>query len=56
VENIRPFMNRNLVRFSMTGADTEAEVDRAIRNLEAVWEPLRGARESAPLESQMSQM
>ena len=33
-------MHRNLVRFSITAANTEAEVDQAIRGLEAVWQML----------------
>ena len=33
-------MNRNLVRFSITAVNTEAEVDSAIRALEEVWEML----------------
>ncbi len=36
-------MHRNLVRFSMTAANTEAEVDRAIEGLQAVWEKLHGS-------------
>jgi len=35
-------MHRNLVRFSITSVNTEAEVEHAIRALEAVWERLRG--------------
>ncbi|HLK58329.1 MAG TPA: aminotransferase class I/II-fold pyridoxal phosphate-dependent enzyme [Chthonomonadaceae bacterium] len=35
-------MNRNLVRFSITSANTEAELEHAIRALEAVWQALKG--------------
>ena len=35
--------NRNLVRFSITSANTEAELDRAITALEAVWRLLNKA-------------
>jgi 7-keto-8-aminopelargonate synthetase-like enzyme/NAD(P)-dependent dehydrogenase (short-subunit alcohol dehydrogenase family)/acyl carrier protein len=34
---------RNLVRFSITSANTDAEMDQAIRALEAVWEALHPA-------------
>ncbi len=33
-------INRNLVRFSLTAANTEEELDQAVRALEAVWEAL----------------
>jgi 7-keto-8-aminopelargonate synthetase-like enzyme/NAD(P)-dependent dehydrogenase (short-subunit alcohol dehydrogenase family)/acyl carrier protein len=38
-------VNRNLVRFSLTAANTEAELDQAIRALQAVWDGLH-SRES----------
>ncbi len=31
-------MHRNLVRFSITAANTEAEIDQAIKGLQAVWD------------------
>lgn len=31
-------MHRNLVRFSITSANTEAEIDQALKGLQAVWE------------------
>lgn len=49
-------INRNLVRFSITAVNTEAEVNRAIRALETVWEKLRGAGKTVPPESQMSKV
>ena len=44
-------MNRNLVRFSITAANTEEEVDQAIQALEAVWEKLTAAGNGAKLEA-----
>jgi 8-amino-7-oxononanoate synthase len=41
-------VNRNLVRFSLTAANTEEELDHAIRALEAVWDALHPRRKSAP--------
>ncbi len=37
-------MNRNLVRFSITAAHTEAEADHAIGALQAVWRALHGSQ------------
>jgi 7-keto-8-aminopelargonate synthetase-like enzyme len=31
-------MHRNLVRFSITASNTEAEIDQAIKGLQAVWD------------------
>jgi 7-keto-8-aminopelargonate synthetase-like enzyme len=42
---------RNLVRFSMTSANTEQEVDQAIQALEAVWEALHPAGADSPKEA-----
>jgi len=47
-------INRNLVRFSITAANTEAEVDQAIQALEAVWMQLHGKPEPGQLESKKS--
>jgi myxalamid-type polyketide synthase MxaB len=41
---------RNLVRFSITSANTEQEMDQAIRALEAVWEALHPAAADSPKE------
>jgi myxalamid-type polyketide synthase MxaB len=46
--------NRNLVRFSITAANTEAEVEHAIRALEAVWEKLGGGVPKSQPEPQAS--
>jgi 7-keto-8-aminopelargonate synthetase-like enzyme len=35
-------MHRNLARFSITAANTEAEIDQAIRGLQAVWDMIHG--------------
>ena len=43
-------IDRNLIRFSITAVNTDAELDRAIAALEAVWKELRGRREARPLE------
>jgi 7-keto-8-aminopelargonate synthetase-like enzyme len=42
---------RNLVRFSITSANTEQEMDQAIRALEAVWEALHSAAADSPKET-----
>jgi myxalamid-type polyketide synthase MxaB len=42
-------IHRNLVRFSITAANTQAEIDRAINALEAVWNRLHGAAEHIPV-------
>jgi 7-keto-8-aminopelargonate synthetase-like enzyme len=42
---------RNLVRFSITSANTEQELDQAIRALEAVWETLHPAGAEHPKEA-----
>jgi myxalamid-type polyketide synthase MxaB len=42
---------RNLVRFSITSANTEHEMDQAIRALEAVWEALHPAAAESPKET-----
>jgi 7-keto-8-aminopelargonate synthetase-like enzyme len=42
---------RNLVRFSITSANTEQEVDQAIQALEAVWEALHPASGSRQQQS-----
>jgi 7-keto-8-aminopelargonate synthetase-like enzyme len=42
---------RNLVRFSITSANTEQEMDQAIRALEAVWEALHPAAADSPKET-----
>jgi myxalamid-type polyketide synthase MxaB len=47
-------MERNLVRFSITAANTEAEVDHAIRALEAVRECLNAPGNGAKLELQLA--
>jgi 7-keto-8-aminopelargonate synthetase-like enzyme len=46
-------MNRNLVRFSITAINTDAEIDRAIRALEAVGKLLRAGRDGGRLESEI---
>ncbi|MGB1009813.1 MAG: aminotransferase class I/II-fold pyridoxal phosphate-dependent enzyme, partial [Thiolinea sp.] len=38
-------MNRNLVRFSITASNTEAEINQAIAALGAVWEMVHGEQE-----------
>ena len=38
-------MNSNLVRFSITASNTEAEIDQAIAALGAVWEMVHGEQE-----------
>jgi myxalamid-type polyketide synthase MxaB len=48
-------LERNLVRFSVTAANTAEEVDRAIRALEAVWKRIRGAKAKPASVTQMSQ-
>ncbi len=47
-------VNRSLVRFSITSANTDEEVDRAIRALEAVWEQLHATPSGASGEAQLS--
>jgi len=47
--------NRNLVRFSITAANTEAEIALAIRALEAVWAMLHADRTPVPREREMSE-
>ncbi len=42
---------RNLVRFSITSANTEEEMDQAILALEAVWEALHPAATDSPKET-----
>jgi 7-keto-8-aminopelargonate synthetase-like enzyme/acyl carrier protein len=42
---------RNLVRFSITSANTDQEMDQAIRALEAVWEALHPAAAESPKEA-----
>jgi acyl transferase domain-containing protein/7-keto-8-aminopelargonate synthetase-like enzyme/acyl carrier protein len=42
---------RNLVRFSITAANTEQEIDQAIRALDAVWEALHPAAADSPNET-----
>jgi 7-keto-8-aminopelargonate synthetase-like enzyme len=42
---------RNLVRFSITSANTEEEMDQAIRALEAVWEALHPTGAENPTEA-----
>jgi 7-keto-8-aminopelargonate synthetase-like enzyme len=42
---------RNLVRFSITSANTQQEMDQAIRALEAVWEALHPAGAESPKEA-----
>jgi 7-keto-8-aminopelargonate synthetase-like enzyme len=42
---------RNLVRFSMTSANTEQEMDQAIQALEAVWDSLHPADVDSPRET-----
>jgi 7-keto-8-aminopelargonate synthetase-like enzyme len=43
--------DRNLVRFSITAANTEQEMDQAIQALEAVWEALHPAGADSPKET-----
>jgi 7-keto-8-aminopelargonate synthetase-like enzyme len=45
---------RNLVRFSITAANTEQEMDQAIRALEAVWEALHPAGADSPKETALT--
>jgi len=47
--------NRSLVRFSITAANTDAEIDRAIAALEAVRKLLHAERATTPLERSMNQ-
>jgi 8-amino-7-oxononanoate synthase len=42
---------RNLVRFSITSANTDEEMDQAIRALAAVWEALHPAAADSPKET-----
>jgi 8-amino-7-oxononanoate synthase len=42
---------RNLVRFSITSANTEQEMDQAIQALEAVWDALNPAGADSPKEA-----
>jgi myxalamid-type polyketide synthase MxaB len=46
-------MNRNLVRFSITAANTEEEVDHAIAALKAVRESMNGSRNGTKLQAEM---
>lgn len=43
-------MHRNLVRFSITASNTEAEIDQAITALEAVWDMVQAKRRSTTVE------
>jgi 7-keto-8-aminopelargonate synthetase-like enzyme len=45
---------RNLVRFSITSANTDEEMDQAIRALEAVWEALHPAGADSPKETALT--
>jgi 7-keto-8-aminopelargonate synthetase-like enzyme len=47
-------LHRNLVRFSITAANTEAEVERAIAALRAVREALNGSRNGSKQEAAMA--
>jgi DNA-binding transcriptional MocR family regulator len=50
-------VNRNLVRFSLTSANTEEELDQAIRALQAVWNALHpgeGAAQSREVAAVLS--
>src|SRR5262249_42300421 len=49
-------MDRNLVRFSITAANTEEEVDGPIRGLEGVWHKIRATQGRAARVSRVPQM
>jgi acyl transferase domain-containing protein/7-keto-8-aminopelargonate synthetase-like enzyme/acyl carrier protein len=42
-------MQRNLVRFSITSANTEAEIDQALQGLQAVWQQIHATRQKEAL-------